>query len=90
MHFDISISADDAHGNNRAFEFSLLALISEQDDEVLFAIAEELGMIFSLLPDKCAFLPLLEILASSDETVVREQATASLTTICETLNDEEI
>ena len=57
---------------------------------MLFAIAEELGKIFSLLPDKCAFLPLLETLASSDETVVREQATASMTTICKSLNDDEI
>ena len=65
-------------------------MIAEQDDEVLFAIAEELGSIWALLPDKCAFLPLLETLASSDETVVREQATASLTTICKNLNDEDI
>ena len=75
--------------NNSAFEF-LLALIAEQDDEVLFAIAEELGKVWSLLPDKCAFLPLLETLASSDETVVRDQATASLTTICKSLSDTEV
>jgi len=41
---------------------------------VLFAIAEELGKCYELLDDKLAFLPLLEKLARSDETVVREQA----------------
>ena len=60
------------------------------DDEVLFAIAEELGEVFKLMPDKTVFLPLLETLASSDETVVREQATKSLTAICKMLSDEEL
>jgi len=39
---------------------------------VLFAIAEELGKIWELHPDKTTYLPLLEKLAKSDETVVRE------------------
>lgn len=82
MEISAEIHYSKHHNVNRAFELSLLALIADQDDEVLFAIAEELGKIWALLPDKCAFLPLLEILASSDETVVREQATTSLTTIC--------
>jgi len=43
-----------------------------------------------LLPDKTTFLPLLETLAKQDETVVREQATKSLTTISRSLSDAEI
>ena len=50
-------------------------MIDVEDDEVQFAIAEELGNIFNLNPDKTCFLNLLERLAKSDETVVREQAT---------------
>ena len=42
-----------------------LALLTTEDDEVLFAIAEELGEVFPLMPDKDDFLPLLETLASS-------------------------
>ena len=57
------------------------SLISDEDDEVLFAIAEELGKCFNLMNDKTVFLPLLEALAKKDETVVREQAASSLTTI---------
>jgi len=47
-------------------------LIKVEDDEVLFAIAEELGKIFVLIDDKTVFLPQLETLAKQDETVVRE------------------
>jgi serine/threonine-protein phosphatase 2A regulatory subunit A len=65
-------------------------LIEEQDDEVLFAIAEELGKCYSLHVDKTIFLPLLESLAQQDETVVREEATKSLTTICENISDDEM
>ena len=57
---------------------------------MLFAIAEELGNIWNLNPDKTSFLSLLETLAKSDETVVREQATKSLTNICNALSDEEL
>jgi len=56
----------------------------------LFAIAEELGMVWELNPDKTVFVPLLEKLAKKDETVVREQATRSLTTISKELSDAEI
>ena len=49
-----------------------LALTNQEDDEVLFAIAEELGKIWELHTDKTVYLPLLEKLAKSDETVVRE------------------
>ena len=47
-------------------------LIKTEDDEVLFAVAEELGKIFQLINDKTVFLPSLEALAKQDETVVRE------------------
>jgi len=47
-------------------------LIKGEDDEVLFAIAEELGSIYPLINDKTVFLPNLEALAKHDETVVRE------------------
>jgi hypothetical protein len=40
-----------------------LELINSEDDEVLFAIAEELGKVFLLINDKTVFLPLLEDLA---------------------------
>ena len=43
-----------------------------------------------LNPDKTVFLPLLETLAKMDETVVREQATKSLTQISEQLSDSEM
>ena len=48
---------------------------------MLFAIAEEIGKVFHLIGDKTIFLPLLEQLAESDETVVREEAVKSLTSI---------
>jgi serine/threonine-protein phosphatase 2A regulatory subunit A len=47
-------------------------LISKEDDEVLFAIAEELGLIWNIFPDKNAILTLLESLAKAEETVIRE------------------
>lgn len=50
----------------------LIELIKSEDDEVLFAIAEELGKVFKLINDKTVFLGLLESLARQDETVVRE------------------
>jgi serine/threonine-protein phosphatase 2A regulatory subunit A len=68
----------------------IIELIRTEDDEVLFAIAEELGKVFKLINDKTVFLGLLESLARQDETVVREQAARSLTTICENLSDAEI
>jgi len=58
-------------------------LIKSEDDEVLFAIAEELGTVFPLINDKTVFMPLLEELAKKDETVVRDQAAKSLTIISE-------
>jgi serine/threonine-protein phosphatase 2A regulatory subunit A len=67
-----------------------LALVNQEDDEVLFAIAEELGKVWELHNDKTVYLPLLEKLAKSDETVVREQAARSLISISEALTDAEI
>jgi len=66
------------------------ALTNQEDDEVLFAIAEELGKIWELHSDKTLYIPLLEKLAKSEETVVREQAARSLISICEVLSDAEI
>lgn len=69
----------------------MIALIEDEDDEVLFAIAEELGMCWELFQDdKTVFLPLLETLAKKDETVVREQATKSLINICKEIDDDVI
>ena len=65
-------------------------LVKIEDDEVLFAIAEELGICWDLLPDKTIFLPLLEKLCQSDETVVREQAAKSMATISVQLTDQEM
>ena len=67
--------------------------IETQDDEVLYAIAEEMGQCWNLPPlarDKTLCLHLLERLATSDETVVREQATQSLQNICVDLSEEEM
>ena len=47
-------------------------LIRNEDDEVLFAIAEELGKVSSIMHDKTTFLSILETLAAVDETVVRD------------------
>lgn len=57
---------------------------------MLFAIAEELGKIFTLLENKLALLPLLEALCSTDETVVREQAVKSLSKIADALTAADI
>lgn len=68
----------------------LMELVSSEDDEVLFAIAEEIGLVFELLSDKTSFLPVLEVLAASSETVVRDQSADSLNKICRVLSDAEI
>lgn len=67
-----------------------LELVRKEEDEVLFAIAEELGKIFTLLENKLALLPLLEALCSTDETVVREQAVKSLSKISDALTGADI
>ena len=65
-------------------------LLKTEDDEVLYAIAEELGQVFTLINDKTVFLPTLESLARQDETVVRERASQALTQISESLSEPEI
>lgn len=62
-----------------------IALIQREEDEVLFAIAEELGKIYTLIEEKTRLLPLLENLCCTDETVVREQAVKSLAKIAEVI-----
>jgi serine/threonine-protein phosphatase 2A regulatory subunit A len=68
----------------------LKELARTEDDEVLYAIAEEIGNVFTYLVDKTSFLQLLEALAGSSETVVREQAAKSLNLISKSLTDAEI
>ena len=70
--------------------YIIIALIKNEDDEVLFAIAEELGIISENFENKMALLPLLEILCSADETVVRDQAVKSLSKISIALSDDDI
>lgn len=57
---------------------------------MLFAIAEELGKIYTFLENKLVLLPLLEALCSTDETVVREQAVKSLFKIADSLSGNDI
>ena len=52
----------------------LMELIKTEEDEVLFAIAEEIGNVYDLVNDKTAFINCLASLASEGETVVRDQA----------------
>mmetsp|Transcript_15601 Transcript_15601/g.13329 ORF Transcript_15601/g.13329 Transcript_15601/m.13329 type:complete len:210 (+) Transcript_15601:60-689(+) len=67
------------------------SLIKKEDDEVLFAIAEELGSVSSLLSGSClVLLPALETLASVEETVVRDKAVSSLSSITKLMQDNEI
>jgi len=69
----------------------LESLIKKEDDEVLFAIADELGNISNLLFGGYTILiPALETLASVEETVVRDAAVKSLQTLSGLLSDSEI
>ena len=65
-------------------------LIKKEDDEVLYAIAEELGRVWNLFQDKIALMPLLEYLCSADETVVREQSARSIIEIAKSMTENEI
>jgi len=65
-------------------------LIKIEDDEVLFAIAEELGKVWEFNADKTLFLGLLETLCKQDETEVRNQATRSMGAISAALSDAEM
>lgn len=69
----------------------LESLIKKEDDEVLFAIAEELGNISSMLHGGYTIiLPPLETLASVEETVVRDAAVKSLQTVSALMSDTEV
>lgn len=65
----LSIGVNDVVSNLIPY---IIELLKNEEDEVLFAIAEELGNVFTLLPDKTLFLGILEQLAKHDETVVRD------------------
>lgn len=69
---------------------SKVDLIRKEEDEVLFAIAEEMANISTILENKLALLPLLETLCTTDETVVRDQAVKSLSKIAEALTNSDI
>lgn len=68
----------------------LESLIKTEDDEVLFAIAEELGQCWEYHFDKTLFLGLLETLCKQEETEVRNQATRSMGVISGALSDAEM
>jgi serine/threonine-protein phosphatase 2A regulatory subunit A len=76
--------------SSTVLQANFIDLIRKEEDEVLFAIAEELGKVFTLLENKLVLLPLLEALCCTDETVVREQAVKSLSKIAETLANPDI
>ncbi len=72
-------------------------MIETEEDEVLFAIAEEIGKVWDLLGDPLRILPLLEKLCAVEETVVRNevspftsQSAKSINKIAKTLSDAEI
>jgi serine/threonine-protein phosphatase 2A regulatory subunit A len=62
-----------------------------QDDEVLFAIADELGSLQPFLTEAATqLIPPLETLATLEETVVRDQAVKSLIKLAGRLTDSEV
>jgi len=63
--------------------------LMNEEDEVLFALAQELGKLSAFAPGS-TFVPMLESLASLEETVVREQAVASLSKVADLLPDSEV
>ena len=72
--------------NNDQIQTQLLpildSIIKKEEDEVLFSLAKELGLIFNLLPNfQTQVFGLLEQLSSIEETVVRDQAVASINLI---------
>ncbi|EGR34046.1 protein phosphatase 2 regulatory subunit A, alpha isoform, putative [Ichthyophthirius multifiliis] len=67
------------------------SLIKKEEDEVLFAIAQQFENLSQLLQgNQTILLPNLEMLASSEETVVREQAVKSMINIANSFNDNEV
>jgi len=66
-------------------------LINTECDEVLFSIASELCQWnIADAGGIDVIAPLLEKLAKSDETVVREEAAKSMAKLCENLSDSDI
>lgn len=58
---------------------------------MLFALAKELKSIYSLLGNqKTGVMPLLESLASFEETVVREEAVRSISSLAGLMTDKEV
>ena len=69
----------------------LSSLIDSQEDEILFALAEEIGALHIYLDESPSkLLPLLESLASAEESVVRDQAVASLINLASYLPDYQL
>eukprot|EP01016_Furgasonia_blochmanni_P041612 TRINITY_DN542_c0_g1_i13.p1 TRINITY_DN542_c0_g1~~TRINITY_DN542_c0_g1_i13.p1 ORF type:complete len:580 (+),score=152.85 TRINITY_DN542_c0_g1_i13:214-1953(+) len=67
------------------------SLIKKEDDEVLFAIAEELLNLAPMLgQNSVILLPMLENLASVEETVVRDQAIKSLLSLTANINEADL
>ncbi|EGR34557.1 protein phosphatase 2 regulatory subunit A, alpha isoform, putative [Ichthyophthirius multifiliis] len=66
-------------------------LIKKEEDEVLFAIAEQIEYLSQFLQgNQTILLPFLEQLASQEETVVRDMAVKSLINISQQLGEYEI
>lgn len=58
---------------------------------MLFALAKELKNIYSLMGNqKMAVMPLLESLASYEETVVRDEAVKSISALASQMSDKEV
>jgi hypothetical protein len=54
-------------------------IMEKQDDEVLFALAKELGLIYNYLPNfQVKIFDFLCSLCEKDETVIRDQAVQSI------------
>lgn len=69
----------------------LVSTFQTQDEEVLFALAEELSTLQPFLVDAAPqLIAPLETLATLEETVVRSQAVKSLIKIAQRLSDSEI
>jgi serine/threonine-protein phosphatase 2A regulatory subunit A len=66
-------------------------LMKKEEDEVLFAIAEELFNLASILGgNQTILIPHLETLAAQEETVVRERAIKSLINLSTNLSESDI
>lgn len=66
-------------------------LVKKEDDEVLFALAKELRNLFPIMGGgKTTLFPLLETLASYEETIVREEAVRTISSIASSFSDKEV